>query len=65
MQEINNYARFIFPPVLSCFSDQDGRVRYYACEALYNIAKISRSSVLQLFDQLFDALCNVTNHNNF
>lgn len=28
------------PPVLSSFSDQDSRVRYYACEALYNIAKV-------------------------
>lgn len=30
----------IVPPVLSSFSDQDSRVRYYACEALYNIAKV-------------------------
>ncbi|KAK4400099.1 protein VAC14, partial [Sesamum angolense] len=29
----------IVPPVLNSFSDQDSRVRYYACEALYNIAK--------------------------
>ena len=28
------------PPVLNSFSDQDSRVRYYACEALYNIAKV-------------------------
>lgn len=27
-------------PVLNSFSDQDSRVRYYACEALYNIAKV-------------------------
>lgn len=31
----------IVPPVLNSFSDQDSRVRYYACEALYNIAKVS------------------------
>lgn len=30
----------IVPPVLNSFSDQDSRVRYYACEALYNIAKV-------------------------
>lgn len=30
----------IVPPVLDSFSDQDSRVRYYACEALYNIAKV-------------------------
>ena len=28
------------PPVLNSFADQDSRVRYYACEALYNIAKV-------------------------
>lgn len=31
----------IVPPVLNSFLDQDSRVRYYACEALYNIAKVS------------------------
>ena len=32
----------IVPPVLRCFTDADQRVRYYACEALYNIAKAQR-----------------------
>jgi vacuole morphology and inheritance protein 14 len=31
----------IVPPVLNSFTDQDSRVRYYACEALYNISKVS------------------------
>jgi hypothetical protein len=35
------YLRQIVPPVLASFTDQDSRVRYYACEALYNIAKVS------------------------
>lgn len=40
----------IVPPVLDSFSDQDGRVRYYACEALYNIAKVrERVVILCLF----------------
>lgn len=30
----------IVPPVIASFTDQDPRVRYYACEALYNIAKV-------------------------
>lgn len=29
------------PPVILSFHDQDSNVRYYACEALYNIAKVS------------------------
>lgn len=31
----------IVPPVLNSLTDKDSRVRYYACEALYNIAKVS------------------------
>lgn len=31
----------IIPPILNSFLDQDIQVRYYACEALYNIAKVS------------------------
>jgi hypothetical protein len=38
------YLRQIVPPVLASFTDQDSRVRYYACEALYNIAKVSGRS---------------------
>ncbi|KAK9271914.1 hypothetical protein L1049_002280 [Liquidambar formosana] len=34
----------IVPPVLNAFTDQDSRVRYRACEALYNIAKLSADS---------------------
>lgn len=38
------YLRQIVPPVLASFTDQDSRVRYYACEALYNIAKVGDCS---------------------
>lgn len=34
------YLSVIVPPVLRSFTDQDSRVRYYACEAFYNIAKV-------------------------
>lgn len=27
-------------PVLHCLDDPESRVRYYACESLYNIAKV-------------------------
>lgn len=38
--EAAQYLEKIVPPVLNSFSDQESRVRYYACEALYNIAKV-------------------------
>ncbi|KAL2454817.1 K(+) efflux antiporter 4 [Abeliophyllum distichum] len=48
------------PPVLYSFSDQDSRVRYYACEALYNIAKVMRGNFIVLFNQIFEALCKLS-----
>lgn len=49
------------PPVLACFTDQDARVRYYACESMYNIAKVAKGEVLPYFNDIFDALCKVNN----
>ena len=48
------------PPVLSCFTDQDSRVRYYACESMYNITKIARGLILKYFNEIFDALSKVS-----
>lgn len=47
------------PPVLACFSDQDARVRYYACESMYNIAKVAKGEILLFFNEIFDALAKV------
>lgn len=47
-------------PVLVCFDDQDPRVRYYACESLYNISKVARGAVLVFFNDIFDGLCKVS-----
>lgn len=47
------------PPVLACFTDQDARVRYYACEAMYNIAKVAKGEILIYFNHIFDALSKV------
>lgn len=44
------------PPVLHSLVDQDARVRYYACEALYNIAKVARDDFMPHFPDTFDAL---------
>ena len=53
MQE---YLGKVVPPVLSSLVDQDARVRYYACEALYNIAKVARDDFMPHFPDTFDAL---------
>ena len=45
--------------MLACFSDQDARVRYYACESMYNIAKVAKGEILLFFNETFDALSKV------
>jgi len=55
-RECHAYTGQLVSPVLACFGDPDSRVRYYACEALYNIVKVARASVLLYFNDVFDSL---------
>lgn len=57
--ELPRYLEMIVPPVLACFTDQDARVRYYACESMYNIAKVAKGEILKYFNFIFDALCKL------
>ena len=58
-EDVARYLKSIVPPVLACFTDQDARVRYYACESMYNIAKVAKGEILLFFNEVFDALCKV------
>lgn len=54
------YVSQLVPPVLTCFSDEDPVVRYAACEAFYNIAKVARHSILEKhLGAVFDGLCRL------
>ncbi|XP_053305099.1 protein VAC14 homolog isoform X2 [Spea bombifrons] len=55
-KDSGQHLRELIEPVLTCFNDADSRLRYYACEALYNIVKVARGSVLPHFNVLFDGL---------
>jgi len=55
----SGFLEVLLPPVLKCFSDMEPRVRYYACEAMYNITKVTRSQVLVFFNEIFDGLCKL------
>ncbi|KZF21901.1 ARM repeat-containing protein [Xylona heveae TC161] len=57
--EVARYLEEIVPPVLACFTDQDARVRYYACESMYNIAKVAKGEILLYFNDIFDSLCKL------
>jgi len=52
-------AQKITQPILVCFSDEDSNVRYKACEAFYNVAKVIRSGILQDMGSVFHGLCRL------
>lgn len=54
------FLESIIHPVLACFGDQDGRVRYYACESLYNVTKVAMGEILPYFNEVFDVLCKLS-----
>ncbi|SCV05942.1 LANO_0H18580g1_1 [Lachancea nothofagi CBS 11611] len=58
--EVGRYLDRILPPVLACFGDQNDQVRFYACESLYNIAKIAKGEILVYFNEIFDVLCKIS-----
>jgi vacuole morphology and inheritance protein 14 len=59
VQDVARYLDEIVPPVLACFNDSDARVRYYACESMYNISKVAKGEILVYFNDVFDTLCKV------
>nr|XP_054748372.1 protein VAC14 homolog [Lytechinus pictus] len=55
-KESSGYVSELIRPVLPCFKDPDSRTRYLACEALYNIAKVTRNAILKHFNDVFNVL---------
>lgn len=51
------FLKDIVTPIFATFKDTDARLRYYASESLYNIAKIARGEILLYFNEVFDVLC--------
>ena len=60
--DIDKFLHLLIPPVIECFDDPESRVCYYACESLYNISKVARTSVLKYFNQIFEGLCKLFAH---
>lgn len=59
IQDTNLYMEELVRPILACFLDTDSRVRYYACESLYNVAKVGRGALLPQFNEVFDVLAKL------
>ena len=62
MPDVEQYLDLLIPPVLSSFEDSESRVCYYACESMYNIAKVARGGVLRYFNKIFEGLCKLFTH---
>lgn len=58
-QDCGTFLDIIITAVLPLLEDSEPRVRYYACEALYNISKVARARLLPFFGPIFRALCKV------
>lgn len=59
-QDFSKWLSSVIPRVLGCFGDPESRLRYYACESLYNIAKVCKGEILVHFNGIFDALSKVS-----
>ncbi|CAH8579557.1 unnamed protein product [Schistosoma turkestanicum] len=46
----------IILPIIRTFHDNDPRVRHYACEALFNVMKITRKETLNYLSDVLDAI---------
>jgi len=58
-RETGSYTGDLISPILSCLKDADSRVRYYACESLYNVVKVARENVLPMFNEIFQSISQV------
>ncbi|UKJ90617.2 HEAT repeat containing protein [Theileria orientalis] len=54
------YSGNFIKHVLLSFYDQDIKVRYYACESLYNIIKKCKFESISCVDEIFDGICKLT-----
>lgn len=60
LQDTSEYTEGLIRPILANFNHSDLRVRYYACESLYNVVKVARGAVLPHFVEIFNALSNLS-----
>ncbi|EUD69109.1 hypothetical protein C922_00801 [Plasmodium inui San Antonio 1] len=57
--QIKFYFSAILKLIVSCLSDPDSKVRYYVCESLYNLCKVSKSVVFYHIEDIFDCLFRI------
>lgn len=59
-QVIDPFIKGLVCPIFPCFNDQNPNVRYYATEALWNVCRVARSSILVLFTEIFSIIIQLS-----
>eukprot|EP01080_Neovahlkampfia_damariscottae_P006671 gene6671-10835_t len=60
MTSSKDYLTEIIPCIFLCMKDQDSKVRFHACEAMYNVSKAARGHILEFFPKIFIAMCKLS-----
>lgn len=59
-KDSEKYINELVFPILTCTMDSDSKVRYFATESLFNVVKVARNSVIQVFPEIFSALAKLS-----
>lgn len=73
LKDCKEYLPEIIPKIVTCMNDLDSKVRFAALEAMYNVAKSSKTFCLTYFSEIFDSMfklssdgdVSIKNANNF
>lgn len=57
--QIAEHLDLLVPAITKSFNDPEARVRFYACESLFNLSKICRGAVLAFFGDIFAGICKL------
>ncbi|CXJ22879.1 conserved Plasmodium protein, unknown function [Plasmodium berghei] len=57
--KIKYYFSEILKIIMSCVNDSDSKVRYYVCESLYNLCKVSKNIAFNNIEEIFNCLYRI------
>jgi vacuole morphology and inheritance protein 14 len=60
MKNCKEHLKEIIPSLFLCMKDQDPKVRFHCCEAMYNVAKAARGYILEYFPNIFISMCKLS-----
>lgn len=73
LKESKEFLPEIIPKIVTGMNDLDSKVRFASCEAMYNVAKVTKNTCLTYFSEIFDSMyklssdgdVSIKNANNF